>query len=66
MYTNRNRSLGRGLDVLIVVLTDFFVLMTGLDLVGAKSVEGFSAQVVLLSAIGLSVLLPIKLVSGWR
>lgn len=66
MRIKGNRTFIMGIDALIVVLTDFFVLMAGLDLVGAKQVEGFSAQVVLVSAIGLSILLPIKWVFSWK
>lgn len=57
-------SVGVGVDAVLIILTVFFVLMTALDLIGASAVTGFSAQVVLGSAIGLSLLLPARFIHG--
>ena len=53
-------------DAIIVTFTVFFILMTALDLNGASAVTGFSAQVVLGSAIGLSLLVPARFIHGVR
>ena len=53
-------------DVIIVTFTVFLILMTALDLNEASAVTGFSAQVVLGSAIGLSLLVPARFIHGVR
>ena len=61
-WKDTKQSLFIGIDALIVVLTIFFVLMTGLDLVGADPVEDYSAWVVLISAIGLSLSMTLRFI----
>jgi hypothetical protein len=63
VWADLKRSIKFGIDVLTLTFTVFFVLMTGLDLVGASQVEGYSAQVVLASACGLSLLLTLRFLS---